>query len=71
LDFLWASLVLRLSVWDLNRHFGASTAVVLLSFPHHSMPEHMLYWVLQADIAMQLRSDENDCAVSMAKEQSS
>ncbi|DBB00787.1 hypothetical protein WJX77_001536 [Trebouxia sp. C0004] len=31
-------------------------------------PEHMLYWVLQADIAVQLRCEDNDCVVSMAKE---
>jgi len=31
-------------------------------------PEHMLYWVLQADIAVQLRCEQNDGVVSMAKE---
>ena len=31
-------------------------------------PEHMLYWVLQADIAVQLRCEQTDGAVSMAQE---
>lgn len=31
-------------------------------------PEHMLYWVLQADIAVQLRCEPHDGVVSMAKE---
>jgi len=31
-------------------------------------PEHMLYWVLQADIAVQLRCEQTDGVVSMPKE---
>ena len=31
-------------------------------------PEHMLYWVLQADIAVQLRCEQTDGVVSMAQE---
>jgi len=31
-------------------------------------PEHMLYWVLQADIAVQLRCGDSDGVVSMAQE---
>lgn len=31
-------------------------------------PEHMLYWVLQADIAVQLRCEQTDGIVSMAQE---
>ena len=31
-------------------------------------PEHMLYWVLQADIAMQLRCEQTDGVVRTAKE---
>jgi len=30
-------------------------------------PEHMLYWVLQADIAVQLRCDDKDGVVSIAQ----
>jgi len=31
------------------------------------MPEHMLYWVSQADIAVLLRCDDSDEVASMAK----
>ncbi len=31
-------------------------------------PEHMLYWVLQADIAVQLRCEQTDGVVSMSQE---